>query len=105
MPASRRPSGLVARVRSGAKIALRAFTAIAGGYAAVYALTAASAAALWRFTPVNRVDAALLSTNLALLAYPALAIYAFATRRPGLLLAATALGSAALARLGWALRL
>ena len=75
---------------------------IFGGYALTYALTAALAAALHR-GGLDRVDSALVSTNLAILIYPAVMIWAFAARRGWVALAILAAASAVLGALAWGL--
>ncbi|NQE61480.1 hypothetical protein [Caulobacter sp. RHG1] len=90
---------------SPADIALRVLVAILVGYGLSYGLTAAAAALLVRGAGLSRVDAALVSTNLALLAYPTLFIAAFAVRRIAILALAATLASLALGALGWSLRL
>ncbi len=62
------------------EIAARAASALFGGYALTYALTAVLSLLFVR-GGLSRVDAAIVSTNLALLAYPAVGIWAFACRR------------------------
>jgi hypothetical protein len=84
-------------------IALRCAGSILGGYAVVYTLTSALAAGLLRALPVSRADAALLATTLAFLAYPAVAIWAFAVRRAWLAAVAPVLISLALGLAGLAL--
>lgn len=105
MPARPPPAKRIASARTAADVALRVVLAVPGGYALTYALTAAAAVGLVRCAAISRVDAALLSTNLALLVYPGLGIWAFATRRPLALAAAAASVSAALWAAAWALRL
>jgi hypothetical protein len=75
-------------------IALRVLAATAGAYAVAYFLTAAAAALLFR-SSAERVDAAIISSTLGLLAFPAVSIWAFAERRLWAVVAAP--GAAALA--------
>lgn len=62
------------------EIALRVLAATLGAYAVAYGLTSALAAGLYRAYG-DRIDAAIIGTNLALLAFPAISIWAFAERR------------------------
>ena len=83
-------------------IALRVLVATAGAYAVAYFLTAALAGGLFRLS-MSRVDAAVVSSTLALLAFPAVSIWAFSERRLWLVVAAPCLAAGILALL--ALRL
>jgi hypothetical protein len=88
--------------KEAASVVIRILAATLGGYAATYTLTAAAAAALHR-GGFNKVDSALVSTNLAIVVYPAIMIWAFGARRGWVVLAATAAGSGLLALAAWAL--
>jgi biotin transporter BioY len=62
-------------------VGLRILAATVGGYAVAYSLTAALAGVMFRGFGADRVDTAIVSTNLALLVFVAVCIWAFAERR------------------------
>ncbi len=91
-----------AAVEEAVDIGLRVVASIFGGYALTYALTAAASVLLHR-GGLDRVDSALVSTNLAILIYPAVMIWAFAARRGWFVLAALIAATAGLGLVAWLL--
>jgi|GEM_PF-4555579 len=87
-----------------AEIAVRALVATVGAYVVAYLLTAALAG-LCRVLSMDRVDAAILSSSVGLLVFPAISIWAFAERRLARVLLWPAAALALLAVAAWALRL
>lgn len=79
-------------------VSARAAVATIGAYALTYALAGALSILLFRIG-LSRIDATNLSTNLALLAFPAVGIWAFGQRR----LALATLPPLGLAALLWLL--
>lgn len=84
-------------------VALRVLMATLGAYAVAYFLTAALAGGLFRLSWA-RVDAAIVSSSLALLAFPAVSIWAFAERRLWLVVIAPVAAAAAFAALAFGLQ-
>ena len=68
------------------EIARRTLLGVGGGYGSVWGGSALFSSLLARVGALSRADAVLVATNLALLAYPVLIVWAFGARRLGSLL-------------------
>jgi hypothetical protein len=93
-------------VRYGAvlDLAVRVVVAAVGGYGVTYALTAALATGLAGLLGLDRVDAAIISTNCGFLAFPAVVIWSFAVRRLRLMVLVPVLVGAGLWIFAWSVR-
>jgi hypothetical protein len=86
-------------------IGVRILGATLGAYLLAYAMTAAIAGVMFRLFHAERPDAAIVSTNLSLLALVAVSIWCFAERRLWLILAAPFLGFLVFSAIAWTVRL
>ena len=88
-----------------ASVAVRIAAAALGGYAVAWTLTAALAGVMFKFFGADRVDTAIISTNLALLVFVALIIWVFAERRLWRVVALPVAASLLFGAVAWIFRL
>jgi biotin transporter BioY len=86
-------------------VGVRIVAATLGGYAVAYSLTAALAGVMFRRFGADRVDTAIITTNLALLLWVALCIWCFAERRLWRVVALPVVVTAVCAAVAWMYRL
>lgn len=86
-------------------VGLRIVAATLGGYAVAYSLTAAMAGVMFRLVGADRIDTAIITTNIALLVWVALCVWAFAERRLWLVAAVPVVAAMVFWAVAWAYRL